>query len=270
MTDVRQFIGSFTAYRIGSTPSDPQTRKEADGAIFRYIGPSKALHDSTILSPGLKGTRAELESTVQKQIDYFRDLNRSFEWKIYDFDDADVLIEVLTAKGFTPDHSGTVMFAPVSLEVPPRHDSPNVTRITSVDDFTLLAAVQNQVWDRDASDFVRGLHAESSHTQGRVDVFLAALGSEPVACAWVRHYGEISFFFGGSTIAKARGLGAYTELVRSRIEAARARGARFVVSECVPASERILRHLGFTKAGRVTKYNFIVNMAPLPPGPIRR
>ena len=79
-----------------------------------------------------------------------------------------------------------------------------------------------------------------------------------MSCAWVRHYGEISFFFGGSTVANARRSGAYTALVNARVECAAKKGSRFVVSECSPDSQVVLTKLGFTNAGHGREFYFDV------------
>ncbi|HEX4925356.1 MAG TPA: hypothetical protein VFV50_14775 [Bdellovibrionales bacterium] len=258
LTQKAEFLSAFERYRTGSAPSDPEIKKETDGDVLRFIGPSLALHDSTVLSPRLLGNRGEMETTVSRQIDYFKQRRRSFEWKVYDFDPGSAgLVAALSGAGFEADHSGTVMFAPSTLDIT-RGEGVTTVRITERSEFEALADLQSKVWGRDSTEFARALHNEATHPAGRLDVFLASLSARPIACAWVRHYGEISFFFGGSTLPQARGQGAYTALVRERTLAARGRGANFVVSECVPASERVLRHLGFESAGRVTKYNFLL------------
>jgi len=51
--------------------------------------------------------------------------------------------------------------------------------------------------------------------------------------------------FGGSTLPDARGRGAYRALVRARWDEAVRRGVPALVTQAAPASEPILRRLGF-------------------------
>ena len=89
------------------------------------------------------------------------------------------------------------------------------------------------------------------------EVFAAYLHDTPIAAGWIRHFGSVSYLFGGSTLAKYRGQGAYRALVARRHQSASVLGSRFLVSECSPESERILKSLGFQDAGRALQFECI-------------
>ncbi|MFI5844032.1 GNAT family N-acetyltransferase [Catenuloplanes sp. NPDC051500] len=73
------------------------------------------------------------------------------------------------------------------------------------------------------------LGAMTSHPQSRQ--FAAWDGDEMVAVGLVFTHGEIGLFKGGVTLPSHRGRGAQSALIAARIEAARAAGCRWVVSE---------------------------------------
>jgi len=256
MLNETSFIAVFNKYLIESIASDPRMKKETFEDYVRYTGPSKTYYDSTLYSPNLDCSSEErLHSLIEEQIQYFNSLGKNFEWKVYDFNNLQKLEELLIQKGFIVRRKSTVMYAPIEMHVPVKN-SFQIVKAKVWDDFKHIVDIQEDVYGKGSGDFVKELMQEALQTQSRLDVFIALKESKALSAAWIRHYGSISFFFGGATLKEARTCGAYSALVKERIDCAKKREAQFVVSECSPDSEAVLNKVGFKKAGNVIVYVF--------------
>ncbi len=256
MLNETTFIKVFNTYLMESIASDPRMKKESFSDYVRYTGPSKIYYDSTLYSPNLDCSSEErLHSLIEEQISYFASLSKNFEWKVYDFNHLEKLEALLLKRGFTIRRKSSVMYAPLDVQVPVKN-SFQVIKAAQWQDFKHIVDIQEDVYGKGSGDFVKELMQEALQNQSRLDVFVAFKESKALSAAWIRHYGSISFFFGGATLKEARSLGAYSALVKERITCAQKREAQFVVSECSPDSEAVLNKVGFKKAGNVTVYVF--------------
>lgn len=256
MLSETSFIPVFNNYLMDSVASDPRMKKESFSDYVRYTGPSKTYYDSTLYSPNLDCSSEErVNLLIEEQVQYFAKLQKNFEWKVYDFNNLEKLEERLLQKGFTIRRKSSVMYAPVDVEVPVKNNF-QILKAKEWEDFKHIVTIQENVYGAGSGDFVKELMQEALQAQSRLDVFIALKEDKAISAAWIRHYGTISFFFGGATLKEARTLGAYSALVKKRIECAKERKAQFVVSECSPDSEAVLNKVGFKKAGNVTVYVF--------------
>jgi len=101
------------------------------------------------------------------------------------------------------------------------------------------------VWRREAD---RRLLEESFRTEqehGTTVTFVALLDGRAVGSGRAAYCERGGLLFDGSTLPDARGRGAYRALVRARWDEAVRRGVPALVTQAAPASEPILRRLGF-------------------------
>jgi len=85
----------------------------------------------------------------------------------------------------------------------------------------------------------------SEQAHGATATVVAFLGGRAVATGRAAYCERGGLLFGGSTLPDARGRGAYRALVRARWDEAVLRGVPALVTQAAPASEPILRRLGF-------------------------
>lgn len=83
--------------------------------------------------------------------------------------------------------------------------------------------------------------------------FVAYLHGRPVSVGRAAYCGRGGLLFAGATLPEARGRGAYRALVRARWDEAVRRGTPALVTQAVPASEPILRRLGFHEVTRLRR-----------------
>jgi hypothetical protein len=95
--------------------------------------------------------------------------------------------------------------------------------------------------------------ASSSFAQlgGDRAVYLAFVDEQPVARATAVFTEHGALLFGGATLGRARGRGAYRALVRARWEDAVARGTSVLVTHAGTMSKPILARLGFHEVSRI-------------------
>ncbi len=258
LDEIKNFTQAFDRFQITSIASDPSTKKESFEHYVRFTGWSAAFNDNTIMSPALNQHLENAEKIIDSEIAYFKSIHKNFEWKLYDFNQINSLEDILKRKNFIFKRENSLMFASSDLKLNKISPQVEVIKATSPQDYAAIGSIQESVWNESSESFISALAQEANVPQSRMDVYYAKVDNVPVSCGWIRHYGEISFFFGGSTIKEYRGKGAYSALVQARIDCAKTRGSKYVVSECSPDSERVLKNICFQKAGNVRVYNYAV------------
>ena len=146
------------------------------------------------------------------------------------------------------------MFFSSSDRTFPSFSAIRVDEALSCADLSEVSNVLFEVWNDRAETVIDLLSKELSRGSGKSRAFLVRREGRPVACAWTKYYGDVAYLFGGSTVPGFRGQGAYPALVAVRAQRARIDGIPFVVADCSPSSERVMRKLGFTDGGSVCKY----------------
>lgn len=253
LQSLNHFVKIFSQFLVDSTASDPRMQKESFADYVRFTGPGQMYYDNTLYSPYLDQSDSNaLESLIDEQIAYFTPLKKNFEWKVYSFNKLHTLEKLLNKRGFKIQRASAVMYAPTDLEVKVKNPF-DLIQAREWKDFEKIAVIQSNVYG-ERVEFLKDLQKETLLPDSRLDVYIAEQNAKALSAAWIRHYGDISFFFGGATLKEARGLGAYSSLVQRRITRASERGAKYVVSECSKDSEAVLERVGFRKAGTVNVF----------------
>ncbi len=171
------------------------------------------------------------------------------EWKTFDLDTPADLRARLARRGFEPEEQEALLALDLDAvdaafwQVAPC----TIRQLTSVNDFTALAAVHQAIDGEDWSRFAEQLAAEYLAAPERMSVYVADVDDQPVSVGWIRFHPGSAFadLWGGATLPTYRGRGIYRALVAARARDAQARGARFLTVDAGPMSRPILERLGF-------------------------
>jgi GNAT superfamily N-acetyltransferase len=189
------------------------------------------------------------DQAIDSTIDFFKQYQGEFEWKVYWHDTPSDLKERLLARGFVPEELESVVA--LDLETVPQTfwepSSANVRRITDPRGLADITRIETEVWDEPFSGLEEMLGAEMQATPDQISIYVADAGGEPASSAWIRYYPGRQFaeLYGGATVPGQRGKGLYTALVKARAREARQRGVRFLVVDTSPMSRPVLEKLGF-------------------------
>lgn len=166
------------------------------------------------------------------------------------------LADRLRALGFGDPSDGVDTLGALAAEHAPDPGPPDVV-VRRVDTLPDFAAALQVMWDAFDAPPERRWDVEEAfrvkQESTTVVDFLALLDGRPVAAGRAAYCDRGGLLFGGSTLPEARGRGAYRALVRARWDEAVRRGVPALVTQAAPASEPILRRLGFEEVCRLRR-----------------
>ena len=240
-------------------------RLDDPAPLLRLTAPDGASWGDGVVWSDLDEGNAD--AAIAATIDYFRGLDRSFEWKHHGYDRPADLPDRLRAAGLVPDPEETLVAgriadvvgrlagAPAPEGVTLRHlrDEP-ADRAADWDAIRILHAT---VWDEDATGLVREMSAEHAADPSAMSVHLAVADDGTVVCAaWMRFHAGTDFasMWGGSTLAEYRCRGIYKSLVARRAAEASERGFRYLQVDASDDSRPILERLGLHRLTSTTPY----------------
>ncbi len=188
---------------------------------------------------------------VREQVDYFRELNMTFEWMVCEHDSTPGLKEALLECGFEPDLApgdpGAVLIldlaaVPATLATPARE----VQRITQPERLADVMRVMEQVWGGRFAWIQPRLGAHLA-IPGYLSVYVSYEQDEPVCAGWTYYPAGSPFasLFGGSTVSAYRRRGYYTALLAARVQEAVRRGRRYMLIYAGLESRPVVEKNGF-------------------------
>ncbi|MBL7716114.1 MAG: hypothetical protein JNL01_11675 [Bdellovibrionales bacterium] len=188
---------------------------------------------------------------IQDEIDYFRNLQREFIWKVRSDRDPAGLRKALIENGFLLHESGTLVVFDLSGGLPRAHESSTdlFVREVGVEAIPAMMKVQAEVWKDhfDNATFGKLLAERKSANPNDLRLFATYFRETMIACAWMKTTNESQFVHlnGGTTLPDFRKRGAYSLLVSARASLARDLGKRFLMIEAGPMSKPIAEKSGF-------------------------
>ncbi len=216
-------------------------------------------------------------AAIQNEIKYFQSLNRSFEWKVYDFDSPADITEKLVAQGFEKEESESFMVLDLS-NIPSNTNiyidtnlNRQVMEVKSMQGIKDAINVQQQVWGRDLSEQLEYLIHYKKTQPDLITIYVVYDHDAPVSSGWITYNDQSPFagIWGGSTIEKHRGKGYYSELLHQRIIDAKTRGIRYLTIDASDMSKPIVEKYGFKKIAVTTPFTYNVEQVENQPVPER-
>ena len=233
----------------------PGMRRQVDGPVVRLIMEEEAQGMSYISYSHLN--EANTDEVIARQVAYFQELERPFEWTHYSHDQPADLGLRLQAAGLEPDETGSLMALELA-EAPPQLLAPitaDLRRVTNAAGLETVRALLEAVWDDPFAWFIPRMSRYLTPA-GYVSIYLAYIDNQPASTAWV-FFPEGSRFgglFGGTTLEPYRGRGLYTALLAARVQEALRRGYRFLHVDAGDMSRPIVARHGFSLLVKTTPY----------------
>lgn len=242
--------------RRGRGAGPPGAQVEPDGPVVRVIAPGRAGWSGVTWSDL---DAAAADGAIARQVRFFARRGRSFEWKLYDYDQPPDLGRRLAAAGFQADPPETVLVAEVTAVPAAALPSGLTLRpVTSEADVARLAALHHQVFGGDQERVRQARLGDLRAGADRTALLLVLAGEEPVSAARVDFPPGAQFagLYSGGTLPAWRHRGAYRALVSHRARLAAERGYRYLVVDATADSQPILGRLGFRAIARTTPYHW--------------
>ncbi len=202
---------------------------------------------------------AEIDAAIEAEMAFIGENQLSYEWKVHAHDAPPGLGERLLAHGWTAQDPDAVMVldlnaAPAALLKPVTAD---VRAITTRDGLGDVIQVMTAVWGGNFDWITRRLggHLE---IPGYLNVYVAYAEGAPACAAWVYFLpgSQFASLWGGSTVAHLRGQGLYTAVLAARVQAAQARGYRYLTIDAGDMSGPIVARHGFEALTTAVSYNW--------------
>jgi GNAT superfamily N-acetyltransferase len=219
-------------------------RREETPHLVRHISSSG---EGMIIYSNLDASNAD--EVIREQIAHFEELERDFEWVVFEHDEPPDLKDRLLAHGFVAEDPEAIMVldldeVPPALLEPVNHDVRRIDELDRIDD---VIAVREQVWQRDFSSTAQSLLKRFKDDPHNFGLYVAYVDGKPVSTAQITFYEQGAFagLGGAGTLPGYRGRGLYTALLAVRVQEAKRRGVRFVDADASPMSRPILEKFGF-------------------------
>lgn len=232
----------------------PDMEKEISPNIVRFLRPAPGM--SFVLYSSLDLVLADRE--IQSQIDYFTRKKLPFSWKVYDYDRPHDLVKRLVDLGFTPDPPDDVMVldmvdTPSTLLSLPGRD---VRQIEARHLGDVVQVLEN-VWGGNFNWVYQRLGAHLT-VPDYLSVFVAYIDGQPGCAGWIYYHpgSEFASLWGGSTVPTVRNKGLYSAILAARMQEARSRGIRYLVTDASPMSRPTLVRYGFFQLTTVSQCEY--------------
>src|SRR5512147_1141612 len=123
----------------------PDIKREVEGSVIRHISlPGK---DGFVIYSRLNEESAE--AAISAQIARFQAISQDFEWKVYDYDTPQDLIDRLRRRGFEIGDPEALLVLDLTAgpEALDRPVPPSVVRITDPSEVDTVVGLENAVWE---------------------------------------------------------------------------------------------------------------------------
>lgn len=255
--DIADLLRAYDSQLRTRVPDPLPSRLQVhrDESIVRFEMPRGGLISYAQLG-GREGT--ELDALIARQIQFFAERGKSFEWKYHGHDQPADLQDRLLAAGFKPEELETVVIARVAhvAATPVLPDGVSLREVTTRTDFDRIAALEAEIWGDDHSDVADMFESERDVDPDSISIIVAEVAGTVVSAAWIRFERgtEFATLWGGATLPDWRRRGIYRATVAHRASLAADRGFRFLQVDSSDDSRPILERLGFVKVTTTTPY----------------
>ncbi|MGE7093694.1 GNAT family N-acetyltransferase [Lysinibacillus sp. NPDC048646] len=219
--------------------------REETEYVVRHI--SQFGEQSFIISSNLTDTN--VEKVIEQEVNYFRELNQTFEWKVYSYDKPTNLKERLAQQGFKIEDPEAVMVLKLdeqhSLLLEQTHL--NLKEITDEQGIQDIVKLEDSIWSVSHQDLGKRLWRDKQAIPESLHLYGIYENDQLVSAAWMYTENNSSFvsLWGGSTLPDFRGRGYYSALLAARAKKALEKGYSYLTVDASPMSRPILEKFGF-------------------------
>jgi GNAT superfamily N-acetyltransferase len=255
--DIAALLAAYDAQLRARIPDPLPARLQVDrdGPLVRFEMPHGGFVGYRDLG-GLEG--AELDALIARQVSFFADRGKRFEWKHHGHDQPADLSERLRASGFVAEELETVEIARVEdvAAIPVLPGDVSLREVSGRADFERIAALETEIWQDEHVDLVDMFESERAADPDSITIIVAESAGVVVCAAWMRFEAGTDFatLWGGATLPAWRGRGIYRAMVAHRATLAAERGFRYLEVDSSPDSRPILERLGFVPVTTTTPY----------------
>lgn len=191
------------------------------------------------------------DEIISEQAAYYRALTAEVEWKVYQHDSPEDLLQRLERHGFEAGPRETVLV--LDLQDPAswieRPSAYQVTRIEDGHQVDLYRQAADEIFEKDhefiARELTSGIKRRSTQHLG----YMVIEENTAVSIGRLYTHPQSAFggLYGGGTLQQYRGQGIYRAIVAARARDAKKLGARYLLVDALPTSRPILEKLGFIR-----------------------
>jgi hypothetical protein len=162
------------------------------------------------------------------------------------------LVDALLERGIARDKEPYAVALVLEREPPPVADGLVARRVETFEEYAAANAVQWEAFESSAEDIAENRELLPQRYRETVNVMHAVWLDGEVVCAGTSAPTEHGLLlYGGATLPRARGRGAYKALNRARWDDAVAHGTPALITQGGSMSRPILEKLGFERVGEV-------------------
>jgi GNAT superfamily N-acetyltransferase len=197
---------------------------------------------------------SETDDRINAEIEYFTQLKRDFEWKVYSHDEPPDLLMRLRDRGFRIGEEESLMICDPKKLSPAVMAPPNagvtVNPVRDEERMEDFLAVESVVWPGEPGKRRELRFAILNDPLERDVAFVGYCDRKPVGCGrvTVSLYSQFAGLWGGSVLPDFRGRGVYRALLSARIQHLRQFDSiRYLRVDALPTSRPILEKYGFER-----------------------
>ncbi|MEI8595584.1 N-acetyltransferase [Photobacterium sp. Hal280] len=186
--DNKEIMALYNQFeRIGQTV--PGYEKQVNGSVVRFVSPE--CQGSYITYFHLD--EVQVISAIQKEIHFFSEQKKSFEWKIYSTDSPANIGKHLIEQGFTREGSESFMVLELDSIQGTLPVTADITEVDDLDGIREAMSVQEKVWGTDHTSHALHLHQIKQASPEDVAVYVIYDNHIPVSSAWILYSADSPF-----------------------------------------------------------------------------
>jgi hypothetical protein len=195
----------------------------------------------------------EVDDVLEEVRSLLRERGRDrTQWEVGSSAEPTDLVDRLLERGLTRDKEPYAVALVLTQEPPPPPPEIVARRVETFEEYAAANAVQWEAFEMPEEDVAESLEKLPERWRETVNVMHAAwLDGEIVAAGTAAPTEHGLLLFGGATLPRARGRGAYRAVLRARWEEAARNGTPALITQGGSMSRPILERLGFERVGEV-------------------
>ncbi len=195
----------------------------------------------------------EVDDVLDEARSLLRERGRTrTQWEIGSAAEPPGLVDLLLARGLVPDRDPHAVALVLTQAPPPASPGMTARAVESFEEYTAANEVQWEAFEMPEDEIAEGRTLLAGRWRDSPMVMHAVwIDGEIVAAGTCATTGHGLLLYGGATVPRARGRGAYRALLRARWDEAVARGTPALITQGGSMSRPILERAGFQRVGHI-------------------